>query len=621
MSATRCSSRIASRSTTPVSSLNRITNYGSVKRRLQFDDSPSRAKAAKLSEVPFDTPKRTEHVLLEEQTELLTEDSPSSFLPSTPIYDANKILKQSQLRPRNVTPERARILDQQLTPVKRGTVVKNPEDNVILDLGYSTPPRGSVPSFETPKSVRRRLLVEDSNESKTDLYFSTFDFQTPTSTRSGFGTVPRTAEGGKYDRLCSPVKKAKTWSLPSKHENLCEAFKAMDRHVAICKAMGKKITFEDVQKNVQRKTHKDFTVSMLSQIIGVYPSSYFVKYQEHRAAFGKNTPGRKFDLVLEPNLKTDLESYWIPGSPKKTQNIVQFGTPVKLTSVCSSPKKNSDFVPLSPRKSPTKAIPQQRELRTVVGDRLEAWRAACRLSIFRYKLFQQVRDSHLAFLEKIGESNENFEEGIFHKEFDLESVPDPVAGELPQIPQRSIKEFITPVSNKFVLPEVVSTNLDRLKSPEKPTHSANGKVPLSPTKFAGDTPKLSLYERIMLKQKKNEERMAPIRMAREKRMRQLEGLEEVLYAVWNVFARLKPKTTSTVADMTMRVGRDCGKLCGEEISEHLELLCEVAPRFFEIYGAGIHGHKYMRLISSDPDDYHKAKQLITDDLNNLKNLF
>lgn len=212
----------------------------------------------------------------------------------------------------------------------------------------------------------------------------------------------RTAEGGRYDRLFSPVKRAKGYPLPSKHESLCEAFKAMDRHVGICKAMSKRITFEDVQRNVQRKTHKDFTLTMLSQIIGVYPSSYSLKYQEHRAAFGKNTPGKMYDLVLEPNLKTDLENYWTPGSPTKPVNTPQFGTPVKLTSVCSSPKKNSDFIPLSPRKSPTKAMPQQRELRTVVGDRLEAWRAACRLAIFRYKLLQQVNDCHEAFLEQIG---------------------------------------------------------------------------------------------------------------------------------------------------------------------------------------------------------------------------
>ena len=219
----------------------------------------------------------------------------------------------------------------------------------------------------------------------------------------------------------------------------------------------------------------------------------------------------------------------------------------------------------------------------------------------------------------ISENTDGIEEGRFHKKFDLESVPDPVSGELPQQPRRVVREFCTPNTSKFMLPETVSTNLERLRSPEKLTHSVNGKVPLSPTKFAGDTPKLSLYERIMLKQKKNEERLAPVRLAREKRKNQLERLEDVLYSVWNVFARLKPKTTCTVADMTMRVGRDCGKLSGEEISEHLDLLCEVAPRFFEIYGAGIHGHKYMRLISEDSDDYQKVKQLITHELNNLTN--
>ena len=225
----------------------------------------------------------------------------------------------------------------------------------------------------------------------------------------------------------------------------------------------------------------------------------------------------------------------------------------------------------------------------------------------------------LSVLNLVLENGEDIEEGTFHKKFDLESVADPVCGELPQGPQRSIRDFVTPNTSKFVLPETVSTNLDRLKSPEKLSHSVNGKVALSPTKFAGDTPKLSLYERIMLKQKRNEERLAPMRLAREKRKTQLEGLENVLYSVWNVFARLKPKTTCTVADMTMRVGRDCGKLSGEEISEHLELLCEVAPRFFEIYGAGIHGHKYMRLISDDPDDYQKVKHLITHELDHLTN--
>lgn len=168
-----------------------LNNYSfQVKRRLQFDESPSRVKAAKLNDVVSETPKRSKLVDPEEVPELLIEDSPRSFLPSTPIYDANKVLKGSQLRPRNVTPERVRIPDQQLTPVKRGTVLKKKEaqDNAVLDLGYSTPPRSALLNVETPKSVKRRLL-DDESEPKTDLYFSTFDLQTPASTRSGFGTV------------------------------------------------------------------------------------------------------------------------------------------------------------------------------------------------------------------------------------------------------------------------------------------------------------------------------------------------------------------------------------------------------------------------------------------------
>uniref|UniRef100_A0A914QJ69 Uncharacterized protein n=1 Tax=Panagrolaimus davidi TaxID=227884 RepID=A0A914QJ69_9BILA len=117
----------------------------------------------------------------------------------------------------------------------------------------------------------------------------------------------------------------------------------------------------------------------------------------------------------------------------------------------------------------------------------------------------------------------------------------------------------------------------KLKSLEKKTtHTPNGKLPLSSTKFpTGDTPKLSLYERIMLKQKANEERLEPLKL-------------DILLP---------------------RLGRDI-KFTGGELTEHIELLCECAHTYFVINTVGPHSTKYLRLLTHDENDYRNIMETI-----------
>uniref|UniRef100_A0A914XUH3 CDT1 Geminin-binding domain-containing protein n=1 Tax=Panagrolaimus superbus TaxID=310955 RepID=A0A914XUH3_9BILA len=481
MSAVRRSNRLAGGST-PSSTItltpkNSVTRYGGVKRRLKIDsdDTPIRSKAAKLlsedfvetviaPESPFETPRKKKQVNFSPIKFNDTSDDTCVMPESTP--------------PRSLFPS---------TPPK--------------SVGFSTPDRSLSRCVNlnisngctTPKSARRKLFDQDEISEKCDLFVSTFSSKTPKTIQSGFGTQQRIAGEGKYARLTSPVKNASNYELPKKYQHLFLVFERMERIIAIKKGRGERCVFEELKKNVERDTKKNFTKDMLAQILTIYPTSYNVRLEEHRT-FGIKTPGKKYDLVIEPNLKKDLESFWNPPSPQKIlPSEIQYGSPVKLTSISKSPKKNVDFIPLSPRKSPTKATPKLRQLHLANYDRLEPWRNACRKAIFKYKLLLPVFELHNQFLNKIGASKDDLENGKFHAKFNLTVVPDIIPADLPEPPKDTIVQTkLEPFLEKkkeFVLPANAEATLCQLKSPEKKTHTPNGKVALSPTKFlTGDTP-------------------------------------------------------------------------------------------------------------------------------------
>uniref|UniRef100_A0AC34FLL8 CDT1 Geminin-binding domain-containing protein n=1 Tax=Panagrolaimus sp. ES5 TaxID=591445 RepID=A0AC34FLL8_9BILA len=600
MSAVRRSSRLTGGST-PSSTIiltpkNSITRYGGVKRRLKIDndDTPRRSKASKLlsedlvetaaPQSPFETPRKKKQINF----------SPVKF-DDTP--DSNSMHQSTP--PRSLYPS---------TPPKSvafSTPNHSPSRRVSLNISNG---------FETPKSARRKLFDQDEKSEKCDLFVSTFSSKTPKTIQSGLGTQQRIAEEGKYARLTSPVKNAANYELPKKYQQLFLVFERMERIIAIKKGRGERCVFEELKKNVERDTKKNFTKDMLAQILTIYPNSYNVKLEEHRT-FGMKTPGKKHDLVIEPNLKNDLESLWRPPSPQKHLPFeVQYGSPVKLTSVLKSPKKNVDFISLSPRKSPTKATPQLRQLHLANYDRLEPWRNACRKAIFKYKMLLPVFELHNQFLNESGASKDDLENGKFHEKFNLKLVPDIIPSALPEPPRNTVVQTkLEPFLEKkkeFVLPANAEATLTQLKSPEKKTHTPNGKVPLSPTKFAGDTPKLSLYERVMLKQKACEAKLKPLKMEKERKRNQLELIKQtLLYHVWSCFTRIKPQSTMKLEVLLYRLAQDI-KLTGGELTEHVELLCECAPRYFIINAVGPHSTRYLRLVTYDDNDYRNIMEII-----------
>uniref|UniRef100_A0A914ZEQ8 CDT1 Geminin-binding domain-containing protein n=1 Tax=Panagrolaimus superbus TaxID=310955 RepID=A0A914ZEQ8_9BILA len=599
MSTVRRSTRLAGGST-PSSTItltpkNSITRYGGVKRRLKIDsdDTPIRSKAAKLlsedfvetvaSESPFETPRKRKQINF----------SPVKFDDTSDSCAMHELTPPKSLFPS--------------TPPKT--------------VGFSTPVRSLTRcvnlnvsnGFDTPKSARRKLFDQDEISEKCDLFVSTFSSKTPKTIQSGFGTQQRIAGEGKYARLTSPVKNASNYELPKKYQQLFDVFERMERIIAIKKGRGERCVFEELKKNVERDTKKNFTKDMLAQILTVYPASYNVRLEEHRT-FGMKTPGKKHDLVVEPNLKKDLESFWNPPSPQKILPS-QYGSPVKLTSVHKSPKKNVDFIQLSPRKSPTKATPQLRQLHLANYDRLEPWRNACRKAIFKYKLLLPIFELHNEFLNKIGASKEDLENGIFHAKFNLKLVPDIIPSALPEprkdnVVQTKLEPFLEK-KKEFVLPVNAEATLSQFKSPDKKTHTPNGKVPLSPTKFlTGDTPKLTLYERVMLKQKACEAKLEPFKVEKERRRNQLELIKQtLLYHVWSYFVRIKPQSTTKLDFVLYRLAQDI-KLTGGELTEHIELLCECASRFFIINTVGPHSTKYLRLLTHGENDYRNIMEII-----------
>uniref|UniRef100_A0A7E4VNI3 CDT1 domain-containing protein n=1 Tax=Panagrellus redivivus TaxID=6233 RepID=A0A7E4VNI3_PANRE len=619
----RRSSRIQNKATPTL--VNPISNYGSVKRRLNFTEDDAISHAKKLARV----------------------DLPAMPAQMADISEPRTPKCRSKATPAPIPCQMAEFqVPEQSTPKLRPTAIVAPISSMVSPLANpnrgnvtptktptfsSRPPSMSFAGDSTPKSCRRRLFNDGVmlDTPKTDLYFSTFNLKqsdTPTTSKtpsmSASTFAKRNPETGNYAGLSRTVKDSLEYPLPAKFQRLYDHFEVMDRVMSIGK--GKSLTFNELSKLVQRKTQKDFPLSSFAQIMGVYPSAYTLRLVEKRETKQiKLQSAKKYDMVLMPNLEGDLESYWSPPSPTKVPLETRvLGSPVKLVSMSPRKRAVSDFIPASPRKTPIKATPQLRECRLDHSDRLEAWRMACRRAILRYKLYLLVAREHEVFLNKIKADKNDIPHGKFHEKFNLDSVADVIPAKMPEPPKvKPITDFLTPVKTipktpekvDFVLPKAVTSTLAAFKSPEKPTHSSNG-IPLSPRKFAGDTPKMSLYERIMEKQRLREAKLAPARQNAINRRNHLQLLKDsVFYSIWTVFSRMYPKiTTLKLTDVVYRISQDVKTVSGSDCTDVIDVLCEVAPRYFDVFTAGVHSCKYLRVTLQDvKTDYTKIQQMIT----------
>uniref|UniRef100_A0AC34Q6L8 Uncharacterized protein n=1 Tax=Panagrolaimus sp. JU765 TaxID=591449 RepID=A0AC34Q6L8_9BILA len=262
MSSVRRSSRLAADSSTP-----KITSYGSVKRVTK-----NRDRTPGFDKTEFESPKVLTLQTPKNKVEtpkFIFETPKKKLTPKTvaevPSTARRRILRDEDAAQSNkTTPKKVKrrldpdsppkvfssssnesVVNSEIsstsdpyspprTPKKR-IIVETPESNSSkLSFTEETADANKSPGLPigltTPKSARRRLFAdEESPSSKCDLFFSTFQSNTPASTRSGLGSISRTGESGQYSRLAPQVKEAMNIPLPQKYQTLFDTFEMMER--------------------------------------------------------------------------------------------------------------------------------------------------------------------------------------------------------------------------------------------------------------------------------------------------------------------------------------------------------------------------------------------------------
>ncbi|KHN82150.1 DNA replication factor Cdt1, partial [Toxocara canis] len=117
---------------------------------------------------------------------------------------------------------------------------------------------------------------------------------------------------GRAALLLPEVKNCSSLPLPIKYERLYKLFGHMERVVAILHSQDRRITFDEVSRNVQKNVKCDFTIHHFAQLLSVYPKAFNVRLEEHWAPIGGvRAHETRFDYVIEPNLHDGILSFSI----------------------------------------------------------------------------------------------------------------------------------------------------------------------------------------------------------------------------------------------------------------------------------------------------------------------
>ncbi|KAK0425809.1 hypothetical protein QR680_009398 [Steinernema hermaphroditum] len=484
---------------------------------------------------------------------------------------------------KEVTPEQGSVVpmcrpmeeELVLSPVKRehSPLVSPSRLNAkrALFQDGSASPSSSDISLEplTKDSIRRHL--EDSEPGS-----SSFTFTAPSPRKK-----PRTEDSvqdvlagdtnkyGNLDKLTNNVRLSSRLPLPKKFERLYNHFKHMERIVQISLSMGKRIVFEDVKNDVEKHGKCAFTVDHFAQLLHIYPESYNVKLEKKRYTRAAPDQMTSHEYVVEPNLKNDVEGFLRIELPKHT-GPVPMVSPTKLVS----PLK-------SPRKSPQKAIPQQREAVLDHRPRLEGWRIQCRLYILKHKLISHVKECYKRHLQNMGMTVtlEQLAKVSRFDDFDLESVDDIPTAVLPQPPkaQNSYEEFMKKVTKEKPSGLLHGKNKDILK--KDPSGEAGADIKPAETQ----PKKMSLLERIKAKEKakKSADAEQAERTPLELRLSRLRDMvkRNGIYNLEQLF-RVKNRTQLPTHDVISALARSCNASSGE-MTQTLNLIVEISSNLLE----------------------------------------
>ncbi|GMR32611.1 hypothetical protein PMAYCL1PPCAC_02806, partial [Pristionchus mayeri] len=435
--------------------------------------------------------------------------------------------------------------------------------------------------------------------------------------------MSRAPKGYGRSLMSEEVKKAANVPLPSSYQDLFNLFKSCEQIYSIMDAAGKTVTFSMLAETVTKDTRKKFSLDHMAQLLEVYPQAYKVHVQQARSA--------RWEHVVKANLDEDLSSFVtgpllseqsLPSEPILTTapSLNRF-SPMKGRPIISS---SGVRVPSSPRKPASPVKNFQREVIMDGRRRLEGWRIACRVQVFRYLLTRRVNDAHDEFMKKLQLPVETVVPASpfvtprdFHQNFRLEinSLCPPIGkAEMEQIPEeenvaggshQGMSDFIKILSETVsVLPKAVDDAILDLKSPVKKTVSSRG-VPLSPAKFKEAPKPMSVLERI--RARKAAEAAAEMRRnpELEEKLCDLERLldKRNLALIFEIY-RSNSRTSMDITILAERMG-ESKRITKDMAPSLLTRLTRLAPSYFSISTISL--GKFFRI---SPDNSTKTQDTV-----------
>lgn len=356
----------------------------------------------------------------------------------------------------------------------------------------------------------------------------------------------------RYQTLAESVPST-TLQLPYKYRCLLEVFRCVDSICSMFFNRKETITFKKLKPAVQRMLRKNFTEDHLAQIKYLYPDAYDF-YQKKMLNPGSHTKYDYYQLVIIPNVQPILNSATTTVTDQIDENIV----------------RNADSKLMNPQ-----------------------------VMIARYQTFQnllldRVKEEHDVFLKKLNPPL-NIPKGKirrWHQDFDLESCPDVLPGELPQQPNiekfTSAKDILSTARNLFNCSTSMERAMKRYEAatePEKAKETAPhlDTPPASPAmenpieKVLKGVPK-SLLEKIRAKQAAKALEAMTRRPSQDAEASKYARLPELARYIRNIFVSENKGVLELDKVIAKLENSFREKMSREQLRELLELMSKEAPR-------------------------------------------
>uniref|UniRef100_A0A0N4Z8Q0 CDT1 domain-containing protein n=1 Tax=Parastrongyloides trichosuri TaxID=131310 RepID=A0A0N4Z8Q0_PARTI len=413
---------------------------------------------------------------------------------------------------------------------------------------------------------------------------------------------------GKVAGLNQEIKDVARKELPNNLSFLLEVFESTDKIFALQMSHIKRNPLEEMMDSVKRKIKKAVHLKQYAQILHLYQSSYKITLEKPYNPLGMfRNKSSKEEYIIEPNLNDDLNGFWTPTTPPHMVPKKIEYTPTKLIS----PIKGTT------RRTPSKkllATPVKNQIDPILQPRLEPWRLICRAKIFKFLLYKYLDKKHDEFLltKKIVLTDEQKSRmKKFHPDFVAEAIDDVPEFDLPKPSKmddntkKTMKDYFDSIEEPVAtLPESVLRTVELLRSPEKKALLLNKKcsIPLTPTKFkeqqeeikAGK--KLTLLERIKLKEKQKKLQSMLRDPENEARMEKLEKLEKNLLKHICAYYGIKKCTSASVDELLDKLLYSIKTINRDQCIELIDFLVELAPNNFSM--ATVRGKRYLKMATS-----------------------